>query len=89
MDNTKDSHFREVGLIGRKLIYFGYNYDYDFIQKVWADDPNLAEHLKDKFNVYYNQYGCRAVFQQFFVNLSSDNQVRLVNWINDNYKGVS
>ena len=71
----------------KKYVLFSYNYPYDFIEKVWEDEPNLANHLKSKFDSYYKNYGARAVMNEFYVNLDSENQSKLDNWIINNYKG--
>jgi len=70
----------------RKFVYFGYNYPYDFIEKVWEDDPLLAEHLKGKFKLYYNQYGPEAVMNKFYVELDAGNQKILEDWIINNFR---
>ena len=33
------------------IIWFGLNYNYDFIDQCWSDDKCLANHLKDKFSI--------------------------------------
>ena len=33
-----------------RLMYFQANWHHDFIKKVWADDPGLANHLQQKFD---------------------------------------
>jgi hypothetical protein len=71
-----------------KFVYFGYNYpSINFIDEVWSDNPNLAKHLKDKFMGYYKQYGSDAVMNRFYVELSSENQRQLEEWIINNYSG--
>ena len=43
-----------------KFAYFAFNFPPDFIQKVWADNPNMADHLTHKFVGFYKQHGSRA-----------------------------
>ena len=67
------------------FVMYGYNYEYDFIEKVWAG--SLAEHLKSKFLMYYDRYGPNGVFNAFYVNLDSGNQAKIENYILTNFKG--
>lgn len=68
-----------------KWVYWCFNYYPNFIEECWADDPNLAQHLKSKFMGYYNDFGSRAVMNKFFVELSSDNQQKLIDYVLSNY----
>jgi hypothetical protein len=70
-----------------KVIMFSFNYPNGFIYSVWQDDPNLAKHLQGKFNLAYDKVGSAGVFNTFYVNLDSQNQTILINWILANYKG--
>lgn len=74
-------------LSAKKYIYFSFNYPYNFIEKAWADNKNLINHLKEKFDSYYKKYGAGSVMNQFYVNLDSENQQILENWIENNYHG--
>ena len=68
--------------------YFSYNYPPGFIKTVWADwGENFINHLESKFSGYYKTYGSRGVMLRFFVELSTDHQTRLSEWIVTNYKG--
>lgn len=69
----------------RKFAYYAYNYEPDFIRKVWAHDKLLADHLVSKFNGYYKQYTDRGVMIAFYVNLDQENQKILENYIIKNY----
>jgi len=71
----------------RQFNMFSLNYPYDFIEKVWEDKPNLINHLKGKFDMYYDKYGSNGVMLQFWVNLDNENRLRLENWIKNNYRG--
>jgi hypothetical protein len=70
-----------------KIIMFGFNYPNGFIYSVWHAEPNLAKHLQSKFNLAYDKVGSAGVFNAFYVNLDSQNQTILINWILANYKG--
>jgi len=68
-----------------KWVYWCFNYTPNFIEECWADDPNLAHHLKSKFMGYYDQVGAYGVMNKFFVELSSDNQQILIDYVMNNY----
>jgi len=69
-----------------KYVYFSFNYPYDFIERIWAGN-HLVEHLRQKYDGYCEQYGSGAAFNQFYVNLDTENQKILEGWILENYKG--
>lgn len=70
-----------------KYVMFAYNFPRDFIERVWQDEPNIANHLKEKFSGYYSQYGSQGVLNAFYVNLDGENQRKLEDWIINNYNG--
>ena len=70
-----------------KWVYFAFNYPDKFIEQVWADNNNLMNHLKSKFQGYYNQVGSSAVMNKFYVELDMENQRLLEDWVMENYKG--
>lgn len=70
-----------------KVLMFGFNYPPQFITSVWADEPSLAQHLQGKFSGYYNRFSANGVFANFYINLDSENQRKLVDWILANYNG--
>jgi len=59
MKTTQLADNQQINLAQRQLnsdiidsiIWFGLNYNYNFIDKCWSDDPCLANHLKDKFSI--------------------------------------
>ena len=61
------------------------NYPYNFIEKVWADEKLLINHLKSKFDHYYDTYGSRAVMNTFYCELDGENKQKLMSWVLDNY----
>lgn len=68
-----------------KWVYWCANYNYDFIEKAWADDPGMAKHLASKFSTYYNDVGAYGVMTKFFLNLDSTNRGILVDYVMNNY----
>jgi hypothetical protein len=63
------------------------NYDYDFIQKAWANDPNMAHHLQNKFDSYYDVAGSYGVMTKFYLNLDGTNREILENYVLNNFRG--
>ena len=68
-----------------KLAYFMYNFPSDFIQKCWADDPNLAAHFDKKFTACYEASGSDGAVLSFIGELSVNNMEKLYRWIIENY----
>ena len=68
-----------------KWVFFCMNYPYDFIEQVWADEKWLIDHLKGKFNAYYEDYGSRAVMNTFYCGLDGNNKQKLMSWVLNNY----
>lgn len=61
-----------------KWVYFCMNYPYDFIERVWCDEPLLCSHLRSKFDGDVNRFYC---------SLDCCNSYRLLRWILENYDG--
>lgn len=74
-------NFKAVNLV----VMFGFNYEHNFISKVWSG--SLVNHLQSKFNDCYLKYGSIGVFSMFYTQLDNGNREQLVNWILANYKG--
>lgn len=70
--------------------YFTANFTKDFIAQCWKDEPYLVDHLTAKFLSFSNEQNCFdcGSFIRFFFELDRDNQLKLANWINNNYKGI-
>ena len=64
--------------------YFCLNFSSNFIKKCWSDDIFLAEHLEEKFHSIYVIRGT-GLMPFFFSELSRDNQIKLIKWVNENY----
>lgn len=68
----------------RKLAYFSVNFNHDFIEKCWCDAPEIAAHLRTKFN----SKSCisSGEFLSFFLGLGSNNQIKLCKYITEKFK---
>jgi len=67
-----------------KWVYFCFNYPYDFIEQIWGGEY-ICDHLKGKFQMYYDLVGSTGVMNKFYANLDKTNQRRLLQWVIDNY----
>jgi hypothetical protein len=63
-----------------KIVYFGFNYPMNFIVDVFGDN-NIAKHLENKFNQYYEKHGPNAAFFMFFTALDEENQSKMEEYI--------
>lgn len=64
----------------RKYVYFTFNWTPDFVKRVWGNDNDLTRHFEGKLKAYdFN-------IDRFFVELSTSNQHRMLEWILDNYE---
>lgn len=81
--NEDESLSSDVAL-ARKVILYGYNFDYDFIEKIWADDERLAKHLKGKWDTVYSG---NDRFFKFALNLDGENFKKLVDFIANKFRG--
>jgi hypothetical protein len=71
-----------------KFMYFAHNFGYNFIEEVWKSEPNMANHLRSKFNSYAQQQGNGTNgFFRWFMELDNGNKETLTDWIGANYKG--
>ena len=66
------------------FMYFGHNYDHDFIEKAWQHDTFLTKHLREKFHSMYDRYGTMTFFR-WYMELDDNNKHVLAHWININY----
>lgn len=62
-----------------KWVFFCFNYPYDFISRVWSDEPYLAEHIQNKFNGYGGNVN------RLYCELDSNNASKLLDWVLNNY----
>lgn len=69
----------------KKMMYFTMNYNHNFIDEVWADDPHMLQHLKPKFDSAYSTYGSRGVIIAFYLGLDSENQRKFENYVINTY----
>lgn len=71
----------------KNFLYFALNFSSDFIQEIWKDEPSQIEHLQNKFNYRYNRDGAVGAMTGFFSELDWENQSKLIDWVNVNYRG--
>ncbi|MBR6130920.1 MAG: hypothetical protein IKQ20_03595 [Bacteroidales bacterium] len=75
--------------IVNQWVYFGYNYpsSNDLINKCWGDfsKPGIAQHFYQKFDHIYDTYGCHAIMNRFWVELSLDHREKLYKYFLKNY----
>lgn len=64
-----------------KFVFFGYNYPHDFIQQIWRDEQVIANHLQNKFDMFYKKVGPNAVMNRFYVELDNENREKLERYI--------
>ena len=68
-----------------------HNFDQEFIEKTWADNKNMADHLRAKFSGLCNRnggYGSSCAVAYFVSQLSEDNQEKLSQHIIEYIQGV-
>ena len=70
-----------------KWMFFIYNYPYNFIDSIWGNEPWLVNHLKGKFNAYYEDYGAYGVIPKFYAELDSSNKIKMMSWVMENFNG--
>lgn len=73
------------GNLIEKWNYWCTNYDYDFLEKAWADNPNMMEHLKSKFDYYYDKVGSYGAMTMFYLNLDDKNRRILEDYVINNF----
>lgn len=76
---------REALTAINKWFYFSMNYPYGFIEKIWGDEPWLANHIKSKFDHLYDVYGSYGVINALYGELDTTNRVKFMNWVMNNY----
>lgn len=80
---------KQTSLIAiNKWMYFIFNYDPYFIDKVWGERKpyTLSDHLWNKFEYLYEKRGCYGVIPAFYGELDWENRIKLMEWVMDNYK---
>jgi hypothetical protein len=67
--------------------YFTANFPSNFIEKCWGKDHWLFDHLMSKLSSKCDKSGCvtKGAFMNFFMDLDTENQEKLLTWIDDNY----
>jgi hypothetical protein len=69
--------------------YFTANFPPDFIAECWSGEEILINHLKSKLRSSDGQVISMGDFMRFFLDLDRTNQIKLANWIDNNYEGVT
>lgn len=89
METNKLQNQRVLAILN--FAYFIYNFPHDFIEKVWSDNSNMAEHLRSKFTARCKGAGyCSAGnFMDWFMDLSDGYRTDLLVWIEKNYRAQS
>ena len=69
-----------------KWVYWCFNYHYpqEWIPQLWGTGA-MGDHMMKKFKFNYEKYGSNAVMNRFFVELDSENQQRLIDYVMNNY----
>lgn len=80
-----DKHISLIAI--NKWMFFIYNYDPYFIEKVWGkrEQYNLTDHLCKKFDALYESKGVYGVIPAFYGELDWGNRIKLMEWVMDNY----
>lgn len=81
----KENSGKRIGPI-EKMMAFQMRYPHDFIERVWIDDPRMIKHLKEKFSGLYKSCGSTGIINVFYHELSKSHQMKLIQWILDNYE---
>lgn len=80
------THNMTISIIAiQKWNFYCYNFEYNFIEKVWENETSLAKHFRDKFNALYERYGAMGVMPAFYAELDNGNKVKLLEYILENY----
>lgn len=69
------------------MVMWCFNYDYEFIAKVWWKDPHIMGHLHNKWDEYLKTSRSTAeTMLKFYANLDGENQRLLDAYIHNKYK---
>ncbi len=71
----------------RKMFLFSFNHRHDFIEKVWEDDPRLADHLRAKLNALVGEANFTSPdsILRFISQLDNGNMDKLFEYIIDTH----
>ena len=73
------------GNLIEKWNYWCANYDYEFIEKAWANDQLMAKHLRSKFDRDYEMVGSYGVMNMFYLDLDGENRRILEDYVINNF----
>lgn len=69
------------------MVMWCFNYDYEFIDNVWWEDPYITRHLQNKWDEYLsNSRSTAEAMLKFYANLDGENQRLLDAYIHRKYK---
>lgn len=69
------------------FMYFAHNFSQVQMEQIFNVLP-MPNHFRNKFETATGNNGTTKFFN-WFMNLSTDNQLILVEWIDNNYNGIS
>jgi len=74
----------------RNIVYFIYNFPYNFIESVWGDSNMVKAHLNSKFDGFARSKKSSAVaLLHFITDLDAGNHKKLFTWVANNYQSFS
>jgi len=68
------------------LFVWNFNYDHNFIEKVWGKGTVIANHLQAKFSSIYKAKGSYAAGMVFVGELDTENRAKLFEFIVKRHK---
>lgn len=68
-----------------KFMYFLYNFNPNHLEDLFEYLGN-KQHFTDKFSSNFGNSGTQKLLN-LFMTLTTDNQLKFVEWVNENYKG--
>lgn len=68
------------------FMYFAHNFSYTQLEEC-LESTGIGNHFLEKFNAPSNYSGTKR-FISLFMNMERSHQLSVVNWIENNYKGI-
>ena len=66
------------------FIYFTFNFPYDFLKEIFKNEREYL-HFKSKFDSYNKSSNSALAVLKLFTEMSEDNQVIFLDWVENNY----
>ena len=76
-----------IGSPIKKWNYWCTNFDENFIEEAWADNPVMIKHLSAKFDEAYQRAGSYGAMTCFYLNLDDAQRKVLEDYVMNNYRG--